>query len=433
MKVPNPKLYAAAARDDDQRISKYSWAGGVQTDILPHHYAVFQCPNCLLADLKEKFENPGGAGAKENALFTSLKNAAFEKRLLLRKLHRFVPEGELDAQAAAALHLAALFCALLPGEKETIDHMKLGRLYLRLSWLYKEEKGEDTTEADKGDTAPTLQKIQQALELLQLNLSQVFPGNLGDIEALTSVRTLELRIPAEKNPYAKLTASLKEKMGQIQQTMALLQQAVKQDKQGKLTETVSAGNAESLEQLIPSLLPQWPQLPQTEEDAIKRAVDAFDYSFKFEDTGQTIQQSMAVVNLIIKLLLKLNDLDRALNYIMQIFKTGFRDKQDLQMRLNQGKRDKSMNEADQRNMTRQIGSVNATLSMAAETRRKIVALLYERDKQKIQQILQEKAEASSEEQEQAITSAGLSEELIPWLRENGLIKSDEKKKKWFGK
>jgi hypothetical protein len=166
-------------------------------------------------------------------------------------------------------------------------------------------------------------------------------------------------------------------MSQVQQAMAMLQQAVNQDKQGKLTEEVSAGNADSLEQMIPSLLPQWPQLPQTEEDAIKRAVDAFDYSFKFEDTGQTIQQSMAVVNLIIKLLFKINDLDRALNYIMQIFKTGFRDKQDLQMRLNQGKRDKSLGEAEQRQMTRQIGSVNATLSMAAETRRKIVGLLFE--------------------------------------------------------
>jgi hypothetical protein len=142
---------------------------------------------------------------------------------------------------------------------------------------------------------------------------------------------------------------------------------------------------------------------------------------------------MAVVNLIIKLLLKINDLDRALNYIMQIFKTGFRDKQDLQMRLNQGKRDKSLSEADQRYMTRQIGSVNATLSMAAETRRKIVGLLFERDKEKILSILKEKAEASPEEQTHAITAAGFSEELIPWLRDNGMIKSEEKKKKWFGK
>ena len=116
MKYPNPKLYAAAGRDEDQRVTSYSWAGGIETDVLPHYYAVFQCPNCLLADMKESFETHGH-GVKEKALHDAIQNSPFEKRMLLRKLRRFVPQGDINWQGAVALHLAAIYARLLPGEK----------------------------------------------------------------------------------------------------------------------------------------------------------------------------------------------------------------------------------------------------------------------------------------------------------------------------
>jgi hypothetical protein len=438
LKYPNPKLYAAAARDEDQRITAYSWSGGIQTDVLPHYYAVFQCPDCLLADLRENFET-AGHGLKESKLYDSLPQAPFEKRMVLRKLHRFVPKEEIDAQGALALHLAAIFTTLLPGEEELIDHLKLGRIYLRLSWLYREENEQKGLTHAAGetdtDTASTPGKLLLIIEQFQQIIQQVFSENLESIQQLTEIRANELKIPLDQTPYAKLLALTREKMGQMQQTAAMFQQVAAQDKKGMLIESAltASGEANNLEQVLPSLLPQWPQLPRTEKEAVRLAVDAFDYSSRFEDTDQTIQQSMGLVNLIIKLLLKINDLERALDYVLQIFKTGYRDKQELQMKLNQGKRNKTLSDVEERGLTKQIGSINRTLTMAAENRRKIVGFIFERDKEKILSILNEKAEVSPEEQEQALIEAGLSEELIPWLRENDLVKSEETKKKWFGK
>lgn len=437
MKYPNPKLYAAAGRDDDQRVTGYSWAGGIQTDVLPHHYAVFQCPNCLLADLRESFETHGH-GVKEKALYESIQNASFDKRMLLRKLRRFVPQGDLNMQGALALHLAAIYGVMLPGVKEKIDHLKLGRLYLRLSWLYKEQQGtvEKPAVETAADNASTAGRLLLIVKQFQQVMGQVCAENVEHIQTLANERAAEMKLPPEQNPYAKLMAAVREKMTQMQQAVLNLQNAAVQDSEGKLTQTAmsgAAGGEMGFEQFIPTLLPQWPQLPRTEKETVKLAVDAFDYSARFEDADQNLQQSMGLTNLVIKLLLKMGDLDRALAYVMGIFKTGYRDKQNLAAKLNQLKREKTPNTFEEQSLTKQIGTVTRTLTMAVENRRKIVGMIFERDKEKIMAVLKQHAEVSAEEQEQAVVAAGFTPELVPWLRESGLMKQEDAKKKWFGK
>jgi uncharacterized protein (DUF2225 family) len=436
MKYPNPKLYAAAGRDEDQRVTSYSWAGGIETDVLPHHHAVFQCPNCLLADMKESFETHG-RGAKEIALYEAVRNSPFEKRMMLRKLRRFVPQ-EINLQGALALHLAAIYTMMLPDEKEKIDHLKLGRLYLRLSWLYKEQQGRGEKQAadeTAAATASTAGKLLLTVKQFQQVMNQVCSENVEQIQALANARTAEMKFPPGQNPYEKLMAAVREKMTQMQQAVLNLQNAAVQDSKGKLTQAAMAGTAGemSFEQFLPTLLPQWPHLPRTERDTVKLAVEAFDYSARFEDADQSLQQSMGLTNLVIKLLLKIGDLDRALAYVMGIFKTGYRDKQNLTMKLNQLKREKTPNAFEEQSLTKQIGTVSRTLTMAVENRRKIVGMIFERDKEKIIAVIKQNAEASPEEQEQALVAAGFTAELVPWLRESGIIKQEETKKKWFGK
>ncbi len=437
LRYPSPKMYAAAGRDDDQRVTSYSWAGGIQTGVIPHHYAVFQCSNCLLADLKEKFENPEHS-AKERIMYETLQKAPFEKRMILRKLRRFVPEEDLDGQGALALHLAAIYAAFLPAKEENIDHLRLGRLYLRLSWLYKEQKGpeeETAAETTAAETDSTPGKLLMVVDQFQQVMRQVFTENLENLQTLTDMRAGEMKLPPGQNPYTKIMASVREKTGQMEQAVLQLHQAAARDKEGKLTQAPTAGTTEgmSIEEFLPSLLPQWPDLPRSENDSLKRAVEALDYSAQFEGADQDLQQSLGLTNLIIKLLLKTGDLDRSLNYVLGIFKSGYRDKQGLTMKMNQAKRDKTLTPFEEKSYLKQIGSVSRSLNMAVENRRKIVGLIFERDKEKITAILNQKAEASAEEQAGAITAAGFTVELIPWLRESGLMKVEETKKKWFGK
>jgi hypothetical protein len=437
LKYPNPKLYAAASRDSDRRVTGYTWAQGLKTNVVPHYYAVAQCPQCLFADLKENFENPR-YGARETFVYEARNSLDFKKVLILKKLRRLVQDDEtLSLEGAMSMHLTAVYCALLPAQKEQIDHNKLGRLYLRLSWLYRELKGDEPPTGENGDSdSPALAKLKKSVEVLQSDLLSML-DDLGSTSTMIRERAKELGLPeeGEENPYFPILMALTDKTHDLQTYLEMLQQSVQSDRKGDLT-TVSIGSNgtdDAVQKILVDVASKWPGMPRTEEISIKRAVEAFDYSFKHEDTEQSIEQSLGVVNLIVKLLLKIGDLDGALDYIMQIFKSGFRDKQELQRRLSQGKREKTLSDFDARNIQRKIATVTNSLTQAGDTRKMLLEKIYERDKEKITATLNDNANNSPEQQQEALVAAGLTEELIPFLKDRGLIKVEEEKKGWFGR
>jgi hypothetical protein len=437
LQYPNPKMYAAARRDSDRRITAYSWAQGIQTTVVPHYYAVVQCPQCLYADLKENFENPRH-NAKDRLVYDARNNLEFKRVMILKKLHRVVSEGQLDLDGALSIHLAAIFNALLPGKEEEIDHNKLGRLYLRLSWLYREQRGEsvDESEGENGEgVSPVLNRLDNVVEGLQSGYNSLL-DDLGSVRGLIRERAEELGLPVEgdKNPYWPMLAAISDKSNELRTLLEMFQQSVISDKKGNLSAVGMADSGETgARRLFTEIAMQWPDMPQSEEACIRRAVTAFDYSFKNEDTDHSLEQGLAVVNLIVKLLLKIGDLDGALDYASQIFKSGFRDKQELSRRLSQGKQAKTLSAFDEKNIQRKIGTINNTLTQAGDTRKMIIEMIYEKRKDKIIPILKENVEKTADEQKQAILDAGFQEDLLPFLQERGLIKKEEVKKGWFGK
>jgi hypothetical protein len=438
LRYPNPKLYAASNRDGDRRISSYTWAQGIQTDVVPHYYAVAQCPQCYYADLRECLEDPG-FNPKNKYLLEARNRLDIKGVLLLKKITRSVPGGNLDLEGAMALHLAAIFNALLPGKKEHIDQNKLGRLFLRLSWLYREQAGDSTPgeNGEKRSDSPTLDRIRHSVEELNNNLLS-FANDLHSIRSLTRERAGELGVPAEgeQNPYFSMVGAITAKVSELQTLVEMLQQSVTSDQAGTLTtpgpgmDNAAAGWRSHLAELAL----KWPEIPRTEEMCLRRAVAAFDYSIKYENTEHSIEQSLSLVNLVVKLLLKLGDLEGALDYISQIFKSGFRDKQELQRRLSAAKQDKTIKNFDERSILRKIATINNTLTQAGEIRKKILGMIYEKHKEKILALLKENIEKTAQEQKQILLENQVNEDLFPYLEEKGLIKTEDSKKKgWFGK
>lgn len=434
---PNPKLYAAAGRDPDRRVTSYSWAQGIHTSVIPHYYAVAQCPQCLFADLKENLENPS-QNTKDRLLYEVRKNLDVKRVLLLRKLRRLVlPDEELNWESTVSLHLAAIYNTLLPEKKEQIDHLKLGRLYLRLSWLFLEHSPKKTEPtATPENESPTVKALFDAAEKLTTDFHSLM-DDLRSIQSIISIRSQEIGIPEnnENNPYLPIITSIKDKSNDLSTLLDFLFQSVSSDRKGTLMVGSAWGDQTlgKVQQLLSSIVSIWPDIPRSEETCIRHAVNAFDYSLKYEDTEQSIEQSLAMVNLIVKLLLKIGDLDAALSYISQIFKSGFRDKQELQNRLNQGKREGNMNEYDQRNILRKIATINNTLQQAADTRKEIQLLIFNKHIDKIQTIATAQADKTPPQIEQAFIDAGFSQDMIPFLKDKGIIKEDDSKKGWFAK
>jgi uncharacterized protein (DUF2225 family) len=453
LKYPNPKLYAATSRDEDQRVTEYSWTAGIKTDLQPHYYTVLQCPNCLLADFHEKLEKPGlDKRLKEE--YNKLLELPFEQKMILRKLRRLVPEGELTARSAAAIHLAAIFGTLLPGKESQIDHMKLGRLYLRLSWLYKEidemngkaENGDETEGNGSVASTATATELSKTVEEMEEHIQGVMDA-LENARELGEKRTDELQLESGENPFNRYINAIDDNIERALQELGQLEAIVRQDRNKILTITGKSARTtkktsdrkegtnseDNFEEVIASLAENWPHIPLNEESAVKLAVEAFDFSYKHEEECQDIQQSMVVGGLILHLLEKTGQPDLALAHGSILYKTAFRDKQAMQMTLNDAKRDNSLTEAEIKDMNRSIATISTTLSRAADSRKKILEQLYQRDKKKISDLLKTNPGANTQKQVQLLTEAGFAEDFVIWLRENNYLDNDTRKKKRFGR
>lgn len=444
---PNPKLYAASGRDEDQRVTGYSWTAGIDTTVLPHHFSVLQCPACLFAEFLEKLEKPR-YDPKARQVYQKLKELPFDQKMILRKFRRLVPQEaeKLDTNSAIAIHLAAIFTALLPASHEAIDHLKLGRLYLRLSWLFRELKGEGSGAAEASAEKPkgprTIYNMGKLGEKIE-NHMHTIQDLLEEFREMTETRTRELNLSPGQNPYLRSLNAVENYFDQSLQELAKLEELVIKDKKKILVlkaapesskkETPAGGETENLEELLESVSGQWPQVPKDEASAVKLALEAFDYSINHEGAAQDIKQGMSLGTLLVFLYMKTGHLEKALDYSVNIYKTGFRDKQQLQAQLNQAQKDESMSDAEIKEMNRELAVVSSAVEKAGDNRKKLLEMLYERDKDRVSTVLKANAGAAPEQLAKAFAGAGFHEEFAAYLNSRIAANNNVKKKKKFGR
>ena len=301
----NPRLYVAADRESDMHVSAYRWAEKIPGVTPPHYFAVWQCPQCLFADMADSIEKPSGT-IKEDQLHETYLKSSRQQRAILHELRGLVPEEDLDFRGALALHLAALYIAGLP-TREHVDHNTLGRLALRVGWLFREGGDVVVETAAAGDDA--ISQLQEEVENMQSHLSAM-SSTLGGIGRYSRERAEELGIADDKdNPYSSVAASMVDKFEEIRTLMTTMQRAVIRDRQGSLGPGSSAAKPanESLAAMLLPLRSHWPQMPSSEEECLRIAIEALDTSYREETAFSSIEQSMKAVHLIIDLLCRVGD------------------------------------------------------------------------------------------------------------------------------
>lgn len=431
---PNPRLYVAASRESDMHVVLYRWAEGAETNVLPHYYAIWQCPSCMYADFVESVDNPGGA-SRTDATINAFKAIGMDQKLVLAALRKMVPrEGDINFEGSLALHLAALYVSYFP-EGEDRNHNKIGRLALRIAWLFREQGGGGQAIVSDSAHLENLKDRASRLERHLLTMREL----LGEIRSFATARGAELGFAREggddenSNPYFPVIGSIADKLEEQQTLVSMIERLLISDSQGSISAGSPHAPAElsALSHNLLNIKPKWPALPSTEEQALRIAIKAFDYSYNHENFYQSIEQSMSVVSLIVDLYSRIGEHKEALNYVAEIYKSGMNNKQDLQRRIEAGRRNKSITPHDERNISRKIGNINIAIRQAGDTRRRLLELMMNKEQKNIDRILAETANASGAEQAKALEDAGMSEEIVRELRHRGLIK-DDKKKGLFG-
>jgi len=128
--------------DSDNYVVEYQWIDKTYKECRPSFYAIWACTTCGYADFPEYFEKYLESPSYE---FTKLRDIILKETAdregvlfkLLSQVKLDVPE--LEFETAMNMHQLALYCHDYLFENNE-DYEKLGRLYLRTSWLFREHK-----------------------------------------------------------------------------------------------------------------------------------------------------------------------------------------------------------------------------------------------------------------------------------------------------
>lgn len=133
-------LFVAAQTDSDQHILEYQWLSNDVEQVPVQYYQLYSCPNCCFTDFARDYLNPE-ANPFSTALVRCFQAMDSRKQALLDLVAGHCWTDNLDHGSAMNLYFMALLIQLLP-ERSEQNAYKIGRLLLRIAWLYREHHAE---------------------------------------------------------------------------------------------------------------------------------------------------------------------------------------------------------------------------------------------------------------------------------------------------
>lgn len=135
------KLFKVGEIEDDQHVIDYHWEDSRFEGIRPNFYHIWHCRNCQFCDEKEPFRGEDSSGGKLELIREKVLIGAKAPSSVLARLGKWIDleREHVSLESALSAHLLAIHVQLLlsPNRRQ---HAKLGRLYLRLAWLYREKE-----------------------------------------------------------------------------------------------------------------------------------------------------------------------------------------------------------------------------------------------------------------------------------------------------
>ena len=312
--------------------------------------------------------------------------------------------ADLDPQGAIAVHLAGLLVTSLAAPGRTLDHSRLGLVALRLAWLYRELDG-PVAGPDPGPQVPDA--LAEATERLVQILADAGSA-VQEIRQLADVRSND----PEGGPCRPLADLVAVRLESLQTEVAALQMAIVKGGAPAPAPAAEPDATTGLGRALQALTPLWPDLPRNERESLRLALAAFEYSYQYEDVDE---HGVAQVNLILDILIRLGELERALDWTLQISKQSGDTVTDLKQRMDQARASHTLSAYDATAIQRRIGALKLSQQKAGERRREVLDLLLERDRERIQDLLAQTPQLPLQERLQALRAAGIQDGVIALL------------------
>ena len=441
------RAYVVEETEPDQHALRYRWTNDQMQRVNPLYYALFFCPHCFYADVSEDFAKPPETEWHTATLHAFKKVGPDDVRFQL--LGRHIDYEDIDFEAALRLHfMAVLIHSLL--EKSQQDAYKLGRLYLRIAWLYREQMeglpaglappaGADSAPENKppacdSGSAPLL---LAAADAAQEALKQFEPHRQA-LERLAGQRADELSRASHDNPYRSCLALLVSASAQLGQDLHALRDLAFRDVSGLLrSDDVNAVPSAAPDEVpsqekvsshprarfvphaafMQSLAVLWDGVPRNEPEALVLALDAFRRALTNDARFENPQRRLKVSALVAELAMRQGDFRGALEVTRSLHQLAMASRQKLQARWHE----EDLLDVDAQRLENRIHRVTATLESAADLRETIIQRMAKAELPRIRNVFATlPTRARPKDFEAALAAQGIEKEVITYLKKRNM-------------
>jgi hypothetical protein len=357
-------LYYPKEKEGDQHVSRWEWKSPNLSYINPYYYDIIICPKCSYADFRDDFLGTEQLQTnKVNVLREKILEEKKKKDSLISLIAEKIPAEERNFEQAVFLHLLAIAeQELLPGPgpqenpRSNRDWKKLGRLYLRAAWLFREKKPGQGEQAGQTGVLPS---IKGTIDHMQKSISE-FQATLDNLSALNQTQQ---KFDNEHKLYKKdvfliyqaCILRINGLLNQIKDTGINLKKA--NDVHVQLFKGKEGLSIESevLHQTLSGFSSLWTGIPVDEAECIRRSAEYFHLAAD-NDRHMSDVEGLKLMELALKILLE----SRQKKEAEEIYKLFIKRGSDLRSSLMKKKFQQHSVEEDA-NITSEMNKVNTIL------------------------------------------------------------------------
>jgi hypothetical protein len=329
----------------------------------------------------------------------------------------------ISFDSAMRIHLLAAYLQLL-SPSDVIDSYKIGRLFLRIAWLYREQaaKGEAAgVPAEQGGAAPDFGEAAD-LEKLVLKgfgeaeeLAYACSSKWGSLTKAIQ-QDLESRFDEKTAPFKKQLdaagTSIDNLLEQVKVAKVAYLNHVAAEENSVAGRTTSTGYSMDDASFIDKLRLMWPLAPATEKEAMRTAVKYFEKALSTDPRFDSMESYFRISSLSVDLLMRYGEIDAAFGFVRGIHSSCMETRQLYMNKL----KEPDMEPDRKKKIQILIKRNNATLDCALDLRAELMDKLVERERPRIEAIFKKHPKYSGKALEEALIAAGIPNGIINHIK-----------------
>lgn len=406
------RAFGPGEMESDNHVLTYVWHDPQFVQVHPPLYFTYFCPDCYFTAPAENFLDP------ETILHRRVGIKAFQTARdaddkVLTLLGQRIDYNSITFESALWMHLLAIYVQLLR-EAEYRDHYLIGRLFLRVAWLYREEsaarpEGDAPADAGSGDESPE-RRVSEALREFDALLHQCNEARDKVAEAIKA--DAGQRIAKDAGAFFKTLSRAERLLEALHSESYRLKSAVNKS---FIADPPGGDRSYSLD-FLDQLKEEWVYAPADEEEAMRSAIEQLEKAIASDGRLSGPDAFFRTSALIVDLELRCNDLDAAFKKVRGIVDSIMKDRDAINKRVAQE------TDPSRKNDLLRIQSAAAkALERASDLRFQVVDQVIEREMPKISKILREHSKSTPGQKKVALLSSGISHGIIHQLEEKKFL------------